>query len=472
MSIDENKTHTPTVFISYSQEGGKYQDRVTQLAKDLCSNGVDVIYDRWAVHLGDDLATFMEQGITKADYVLILCTPTYKKKADERKAGVGTETLIISPDVYTKTQQNKYIPVVMELDQDGSLCIPTYVKGRLYLDLSKSDSSGFEELLRHIFNQPLLQKPEIGHPPGFLLQENSTFYIPSNHMAIRAINEGNANLINVCNNFFDKVLESLEQYRIDSCRDNEKPFYETFLESIHQMKKVRDDTLDVIIPLVCSCTLQEEIAKLLHRLFEGLYAFSLHPKDASSWRENDFDNYRFVLYELFLYTIAAYLKYDKLEAVSPLLQDYVAPTVKWDNPLLSFWDLFPSSLISLNQWNKTLKHQWISPGAYHLQDRACRCDITWEDLIQADIFLSVKSKGLFYPWTSPHLGRGYIIPIFARATSKAYAQRLAKALGFASAKDLKMFLLDEDQSGIKQPPYFFKESLGASCNAQYIGERE
>ena len=35
-------------------------------------------------------------------HVLVFCERTYAKKADTRKAGVGTETQIISKEVYDK----------------------------------------------------------------------------------------------------------------------------------------------------------------------------------------------------------------------------------------------------------------------------------------------------------------------------------------------------------------------------------
>jgi len=52
--------------------------------------------------------------------VLILCDPVYATKADQRVGGVGTETLIISPDVYQEARQEKFIPVLMQRSEDGS----------------------------------------------------------------------------------------------------------------------------------------------------------------------------------------------------------------------------------------------------------------------------------------------------------------------------------------------------------------
>lgn len=47
----------------------------------------------------------MEESVTSADYVLIICTPTYKKKADDRIGGIGYEGHIISDDLYSRRNE-------------------------------------------------------------------------------------------------------------------------------------------------------------------------------------------------------------------------------------------------------------------------------------------------------------------------------------------------------------------------------
>ena len=78
----------------------------------------------------------LDESITN---VLILIDPTYAKKANERAGGVGTETQIISAEVYNKVEQRKFIPVVFEKDDEGNICKPQYLKGLLHFDLSMPD---------------------------------------------------------------------------------------------------------------------------------------------------------------------------------------------------------------------------------------------------------------------------------------------------------------------------------------------
>jgi len=59
--------------------------------------------------------------------VLVICDRGYQAKADDRKGGVGTETQLISKEVYENTGQEKFIPIVREYDQDGKPCMPHFM---------------------------------------------------------------------------------------------------------------------------------------------------------------------------------------------------------------------------------------------------------------------------------------------------------------------------------------------------------
>jgi hypothetical protein len=56
----------------------------------------------------------MERMVTDASvsHVLVISDKQYAQKADARKAGVGTESQIISKEVYEKVDQSKFIPIV------------------------------------------------------------------------------------------------------------------------------------------------------------------------------------------------------------------------------------------------------------------------------------------------------------------------------------------------------------------------
>ena len=133
MSEDARK-----VFISYSWA---VQARVVELAERLVANGVDVILDVWDLKPGHDKYAFMEQSVNDptVNKVLIICDKTYTEKADARLGGVGDETVIISPEIYGKVSQEKFIPIAFEVDENGKAYIPHYLKIRIYFALATED---------------------------------------------------------------------------------------------------------------------------------------------------------------------------------------------------------------------------------------------------------------------------------------------------------------------------------------------
>ena len=51
---------------------------------------------------------------------------------------LGKETQIISAEVYERVGESKFIPIFCELFEDGSPCLPTYLKSRFAIDFSRA----------------------------------------------------------------------------------------------------------------------------------------------------------------------------------------------------------------------------------------------------------------------------------------------------------------------------------------------
>ena len=83
----------------------------------LLSDGVDVILDIYDLQEGQDKNAFMERMVTDPNvtHVLVICDKGYAEKADARKQGVGTESQIISQEVYDQVEQTKFIPNLYRL---------------------------------------------------------------------------------------------------------------------------------------------------------------------------------------------------------------------------------------------------------------------------------------------------------------------------------------------------------------------
>lgn len=138
--------------------------------------GVDVVFDRYDLKEGQDKHVFMERAVNDdtIDRVLVLCDPLYAAKANGRREGVGTETLIISPEVYRDAAQEKFLPIIMETD-GGEVCVPTYLEGRMYIDLSdpRTEIGHFQQLVRRLYDKPEIERPQLGPPPTYLEPRNA-----------------------------------------------------------------------------------------------------------------------------------------------------------------------------------------------------------------------------------------------------------------------------------------------------------
>lgn len=155
----------PRVFVSYSWEDEEHIEWTKRLANHLIENGVDIHIDQYDLELGDRLPQFMEKEITRANYVLIICTPNYKEKADNRQSGVGYEGHIIAGELFQKQNERKFIPIIRKGEIEE--CFPTYLLSKLGIDFK--DDNKFEEklqeLLATIYGRK--SKPKPGNIPIF-----------------------------------------------------------------------------------------------------------------------------------------------------------------------------------------------------------------------------------------------------------------------------------------------------------------
>src|SRR5262249_43713475 len=107
--------------------------------------------------------------------VLVICDKKYAEKADARKAGVGTESQIISKEIYEKVDQSKFIPIVCEFDEDGNPYLPRFFRSRIWIDFSTLEAvnENWERLIRLLYGKPLHEKPSLGKPPAYIRTETS-----------------------------------------------------------------------------------------------------------------------------------------------------------------------------------------------------------------------------------------------------------------------------------------------------------
>jgi hypothetical protein len=113
--------------------------------------------DQWNLTLGGSLARFMETAIENSDFVLLICTPQYKKRADERAGGVGYEQDLMIAERSIVRNYNKFIPVLCEGDWYSAL--PKWITGHLGVDLrgDKYAEDNFQNLVEHLRSAPVIR---------------------------------------------------------------------------------------------------------------------------------------------------------------------------------------------------------------------------------------------------------------------------------------------------------------------------
>ena len=168
-------TTNPSCFISYSWDDNDHKDWVRNLATKLRENGVDTRLDQWDLSLGGDQLTYMETGVRECNFVLLVCTPIFAKKANTGIGGVGYEKIIVTGEIYQKVASpRKFIPVLRKGNPNDSL--PSYLKSKMYVDFRNDDlfNSKLEELLRHIYESPSMYDLHWDKDPVYLLIKRRT----------------------------------------------------------------------------------------------------------------------------------------------------------------------------------------------------------------------------------------------------------------------------------------------------------
>ena len=70
---------------------------------------------------GDPMPHFMEKSVRDSDYVLIICTPKYKTKSENRLGGIGYEGDIMTAEVLQSSNHRKFIPILKLGTKETSL---------------------------------------------------------------------------------------------------------------------------------------------------------------------------------------------------------------------------------------------------------------------------------------------------------------------------------------------------------------
>lgn len=434
---------TKKVFISYSR---KIIEQVIELANRLIADGVDVIIDEYDLKDGQDKYVFMEQCVTddSIDRVLMICDESYCKKANNRDGGVGDEIVIISPEIYGKSNQEKFIPIVVERDENGKEYLPQFIKSRIYIDLTLGDPSyetNYEKLLRNIYDKPLHRKPALGKQPEWL-EDESTDLSSIRSLLKQIKNNNNKNskktdyLLKKIQEEIIKAIKSYSVPKIDDEQDKE------FLKVLAQTKDIRDLFVEYLERLI---TIDANSSQVITNFFENLYNELLSNSMVTSLDEY---LHNFLIHEFYINTVALLLFYEKYAEIHDIIVHtyFFKTNSNSESVVASNYFRFRSYNYYIEDHCKPNCHE---PRLFTLTgelivNRIKEPVLTKESISNADLVLFQIGDLLVDSKESPH----YWFPtcyvyhsekqaIWQKLISKEYCERIKPLFGVGSIPELK-----------------------------------
>lgn len=312
--MSKPKIEKPKVFISYAWTSDAYVNKVAAFASSLINIGIEVLFDKFEMKPGNELNDFMEKSVKDATvtHVLLLLNKTYKDKADNRVGGVGKETQILSEELYNNVNQTKIIPVVFEKGDNGEIYKPTYLGSTYFVDLadeSKYDSE-FKLLVKSIYGETVYRKPELGKTPAWVTEE--IMFEPKVSLQFASfktqtnIDVNNQNFILFLDNIKSKIVECKTD---DIDRSSNEVFYKQYLDKYNGLMPIRNEYLELIKNSIYVDNPEKKIAAFFEKTYLGISQLQTSNNELLS----------ICLHEIFIYTIAYFLKHEKYDKVSYIL---------------------------------------------------------------------------------------------------------------------------------------------------------
>lgn len=444
-------TDIPRIFISYSWTTPKHEDWVINLAERLVSDGVDVIIDKWNLKEGHDKFDFMETMVKSVDIqkVLIILDKKYSEKAEQRTGGVGTEAQIISPKIYGDVSQEKFIPIVSEKDDNGDAYVPTFLESRIYIDLSDEDKfeEHYETLLRNIYQRPAYSKPKIGKAPSYLFEETPMTRKTSNIVRSfdNQISKSPKRINSILREFLDDFFEDLKGYSVNlSGTKDVIVFGKAIYDNINSYTPLRNDYI-VFLDKLFKSELDFDIDIFINFL-EKLPILKDPQGNRSSWSASEFDNFRFFIHEIFLYTIAVSLKIEKYKFVEEILYSgyFFQSRHNYKKEAQRFNELYNYVEIFDQYYKQTYSKDYFSPMA-DLIIKRLPDNLNLDDIVNADLlihYIASLENLRWFPITYVYRTRDNgKFELFHRLVSLRHFEKIKVLFNVSTVKELQDKLL-------------------------------
>ena len=151
--LNANTNKGPKAFISYAWHTDSHQAWVQELADELVKNGIEVVLDKRNLFPGQEITHFIERGISICDFMILVCSEEYTRKANDREGGVGMESVVGSSTYFNTKDKRRFVPVVRDNKLPSSEKLPVYLGTALYIDMSSENwkAEPLRQLVHSIF---------------------------------------------------------------------------------------------------------------------------------------------------------------------------------------------------------------------------------------------------------------------------------------------------------------------------------
>jgi hypothetical protein len=231
----------------------------------------------------------------------MICDKAYVEKANSRKGGVGTESQIISPELYGKGAQDKYAALMTDEDEEGHAYTPVFYKGRIFFDFRSADKfeDGYEQLLRWMVDRPLYVKPKLGTVPESILSVTpvATATETRAKRSENAVREGADNAAGLIQEYADSLVAELKGLAPQPSAD--EPFDETIVLAITSMRPYLRQ-LSQLLSTIMRFGEDRRLWERVLSLHEQLGKLMFRAPEVSKWHSHQFDAYKVFAHDAFL----------------------------------------------------------------------------------------------------------------------------------------------------------------------------
>ena len=305
-----------------------------------------------------------------------------------KTGGVGTETQIISVEVYQDVDNTKFIPVIFDKrGKNFKDCLPIYLKSRYSIDLSDIETyeNNYNSLVRTLYGAPISIKIPLGLKPDWVDNPDSINYDQNAIGFIKnyAINNSDKYVILKGKEIYSRIIKQIKDINFQN--DFDLNFFKNEYSKL-------TTTRNTFLNLVSEIVVNDNIFDFLIYCFDQLSSYINELRFANSSR------YKVSLltifkHELLVSCIAILYKANRYNVIHSLIStSYISYSENMGVTFNSYFYCYSEVYNFCEQLNLVLssdKNRTLYCGlADFWLHNTCVPLVSMEDFVNADILIS------------------------------------------------------------------------------------